>query len=140
GLDEIKDGCDERNWSVDLRDLAIVRGVGCITRAKFLNRIVEAYDNDPELPSLLLDPYFKGELEDLMDSWRRIVIYVTQLGLPAPVFTSSLAYYDSLRAERLPAAIIQGQRDFFGAHTYHRIDKPGSFHALLSGDRSELEV
>lgn len=140
GFDEIKAGSDEHNWGVDPRDLATIWRGGCIIRAKFLNRIVEAYDNDPELPSLLLDPYFKGELEDLMDSWRRIVIYVTQLGLPAPVFTSSLAYYDSLRAERLPAAIIQGQRDFFGAHTYHRIDKPGSFHTLWSGDRSELEV
>ncbi|GAB3591701.1 6-phosphogluconate dehydrogenase, NADP(+)-dependent, decarboxylating [Corynebacterium faecale] len=139
GFDEIKAGSDEHNWGVDPRDLATIWRGGCIIRAKFLNRIVEAYDNDAALPSLLLDPYFKGELEGLMDSWRKIVIYVTQLGLPAPVFTSSLAYYDSLRAERLPAAIIQGQRDFFGAHTYQRIDKEGTFHTLWSGDRSEIE-
>ncbi len=139
GFDEIKAGSEVHNWGIDPRDLATIWRGGCIIRAKFLNRIVDAYDNDAELPSLLLDPYFKGELEGLMDSWRKIVIYVTQLGLPAPVFTSSLAYYDSLRAERLPAAIIQGQRDFFGAHTYQRIDKEGTFHTLWSGDRSEIQ-
>lgn len=139
GFDEIKAGSEVHNWGIDPRDLATIWRGGCIIRAKFLNRIVDAYDNNAELPSLLLDPYFKGELEGLMDSWRKIVIYVTQLGLPAPVFTSSLAYYDSLRAERLPAAIIQGQRDFFGAHTYQRIDKEGTFHTLWSGDRSEIQ-
>ena len=139
GFDEIKAGSEVHNWGIDPRDLATIWRGGCIIRAKFLNRIVDAYDNNAELPSLLLDPYFKGELEGLMDSWRKIVIYVTQLGLPAPVFTSSLAYYDSLRAARLPAAIIQGQRDFFGAHTYQRIDKEGTFHTLWSGDRSEIQ-
>ncbi|WP_156230846.1 NADP-dependent phosphogluconate dehydrogenase [Corynebacterium occultum] len=139
GFDEIKAGSDEHQWDVDPRDLATIWRGGCIIRAKFLNRIVEAYDNNAELPSLLLDPYFKGELEGLIDPWRKVVIYATQLGLPAPVFTSSLSYYDSLRAERLPAAIIQGQRDFFGAHTYQRIDKEGTFHTLWSGDRSEIE-
>ncbi|GAB3943607.1 NADP-dependent phosphogluconate dehydrogenase [Corynebacterium tapiri] len=140
GFDEIQAGSAEHDWDVDPRDLATIWRGGCIIRAKFLNRIREAYDANPELPSLLLDPYFNGELKDLIDSWRRIVIVATQLGLPAPVFTSSLAYYDSLRAERLPAAIIQGQRDFFGAHTYRRIDKEGSFHTLWSADRSEIAV
>ncbi len=138
GFDEIRAGSDEHDWNIDPRDLATIWRGGCIIRAKFLNRIVDAYDNDAQLPSLLLDPYFNGELADLIDPWRKIVLYATQLGLPAPVFTSSLAYYDSLRAERLPAAIIQGQRDFFGAHTYQRIDKPGSFHTLWSGDRTEI--
>lgn len=115
-------------------------GGGCIIRAKFLNRIVEAYDANAELESLLLDPYFKSELGDLIDSWRRVIVTATQLGLPIPVFASSLSYYDSLRAERLPAALIQGQRDFFGAHTYKRIDKDGSFHTEWSGDRSEVEA
>lgn len=140
GFDEIQAGSDEHDWGVDPRDLATIWRGGCIIRAKFLNRIVEAYDNDSDLPSLLLDPYFNGELKDLIDPWRKVVLYATQLGLPAPVFTSSLAYYDSLRAERLPAAIVQGQRDFFGAHTYKRIDKEGTFHTLWSGDRSEIEV
>ncbi|MCS5479438.1 NADP-dependent phosphogluconate dehydrogenase [Corynebacterium sp. YIM 101645] len=139
GFDEIKAGSDEHDWNVDPRDLATIWRGGCIIRAKFLNRIVEAYDTNPALPALLLDPYFKGELEGLIDSWRKVVIVATQLGLPVPVFASSLSYYDSLRAERLPAAIIQGQRDFFGAHTYKRIDKEGTFHTLWSGDRSEVE-
>ncbi|AIT61055.1 NADP-dependent phosphogluconate dehydrogenase [Corynebacterium doosanense] len=140
GFDEIKAGSEEHNWGVDPRDLATIWRGGCIIRAKFLNRIVEAYDNNAELPSLLLDPYFNGELGDLIDPWRNVVVYATQLGLPAPVFTSSLAYYDSLCAERLPAAIIQSQRDFFGAHTYQRIDKEGTFHTVWSGDRKEIQV
>lgn len=140
GFDEIKAGSEEHKWGVDPRDLATIWRGGCIIRAKFLNRIREAYDANPELPSLLLDPYFKGELGGLIDSWRRVVILATQLGLPVPVFASSLSYYDSLRAERLPAALIQGQRDFFGAHTYRRTDREGSFHTLWSGDRSEVEA
>ena len=140
GFDEIKAGSIEHNWGINPGDMAMIWRAGCIIRAVFLNRIKEAYDSNPELESLLLDPYFNGELEGLMDSWRDVVINATQLGLPAPVFTSSLAYYDSLRAERLPAAIIQGQRDFFGAHTYQRIDKEGTFHTLWSGDRSEVEA
>lgn len=140
GFDEIKAGSDENNWDVDPRDLATIWRGGCIIRAKFLNRIVEAYDANAELESLLLDPYFKSELGDLIDSWRRVIVTATQLGLPIPVFASSLSYYDSLRAERLPAALIQGQRDFFGAHTYKRIDKDGSFHTEWSGDRSEVEA
>lgn len=139
GFDEIKAGSAEHDWGVDPRDLATIWRGGCIIRAKFLNRIREAYDTNPELESLLLDPYFKGELGDLMDSWRRVVVTATKLGLPVPVFASSLSYYDSLRAERLPAALIQGQRDFFGAHTYQRVDKEGTFHTLWSGDRTEVQ-
>lgn len=139
GFDEIKAGSQEHDWGVDPRDLATIWRGGCIIRAKFLNRIREAYDTNPDLESLLLDPYFKGELGDLMDSWRRVVVTATKLGLPVPVFASSLSYYDSLRAERLPAALIQGQRDFFGAHTYQRVDKEGTFHTLWSGDRSEVQ-
>lgn len=136
GFDEIKAGSDEFGWDVDPRDLATIWRGGCIIRAKFLDRIRAAYDNNADLPALILDPYFKGELEDLIDPWRRVVVAATQLGLPAPVFASSLSYYDSLRAERLPAALIQGQRDFFGAHTFKRTDKPGTFHIEWSGDRS----
>ena len=136
GFDEIKAGSDEFGWDVDPRDLATIWRGGCIIRAKFLDRIRAAYDNSADLPALILDPYFKGELEDLIDPWRRVVVAATQLGLPAPVFASSLSYYDSLRAERLPAALIQGQRDFFGAHTFKRTDKPGTFHIEWSGDRS----
>ncbi|APT84719.1 NADP-dependent phosphogluconate dehydrogenase [Corynebacterium aquilae] len=140
GFDEIKAGSQEHGWNVDPRDLATIWRGGCIIRAKFLNRIVEAYNNNPEVESLLLDPYFNNEMSGLIDSWRRIVVEATTRGLPIPVFASSLSYYDSLRAERLPAALIQGQRDFFGAHTYERTDKDGHFHTLWSGDRTEVEA
>ena len=140
GFDEIKAGSEEFGWNVDPRDLATIWRGGCIIRAKFLDRIREAYDNNADLPALILDPYFKGELENLIDPWRRVVVAATQLGLPVPVFTSSLSYYDSLRAERLPAALIQGQRDFFGAHTFKRVDRDGTFHIEWSGDRSLTEM
>lgn len=140
GFDEIKAGSDHYEWGINPGEMAMIWRAGCIIRAVFLERIKEAYDNNPELTSLLLDPYFNNELTDLMDPWRDVVVYATRLGLPAPVFTSSLAYYDSLRSERLPAAIIQGQRDFFGAHTYQRIDKEGTFHTEWSGDRSETQI
>lgn len=140
GFDEIKAGSDAHDWSVDPRDLARIWRGGCIIRAKFLNRIVDAYNTTPDIQSLLLDPYFKSEVGGLVDAWRRVVVTATQTGLPVPVFASSLSYYDSLRAPRLPAALIQGQRDFFGAHTYERTDRAGHFHTLWSGDRSEIEV
>lgn len=140
GFDEIKAGSAEHGWNVDPRDLATIWRGGCIIRAQFLNRIREAYDTNPEVESLLLDPYFNTEMAGLVDSWRRVVVAATQLGLPIPVFASSLSYYDALRADRLPAALIQGQRDYFGAHTYRRIDKGGTFHTLWSGDRSEVEA
>lgn len=140
GFDEITAGSADHNWNVDPRDLATIWRGGCIIRAKFLNRIVEAYNANPELPTLLLDPYFKAELAGLIDSWRRVVTLATQIGQPIPVFASSLSYYDSLRINRLPAALIQGQRDYFGAHTYQRVDKPGTYHTLWSGNRTEIEA
>ena len=140
GFDEITAGSADHNWNVDPRDLATIWRGGCIIRAKFLNRIVEAYNTNPELPTLLLDPYFKAELAGLIDSWRRVVTLATQIGQPIPVFASSLSYYDSLRIDRLPAALIQGQRDYFGAHTYQRVDKPGTYHTLSSGNRTEIEA
>lgn len=140
GFDEIKAGSEQFGWDVDPRDLATIWRGGCIIRAKFLDRIREAYDTNPQLPALILDPYFKGELSQLIAPWRRVVVTATQLGLPVPVFASSLSYYDSLRAERLPAALIQGQRDFFGAHTFKRVDKEGTFHIEWSADRSLSEL
>ncbi|ART21278.1 phosphogluconate dehydrogenase (NADP(+)-dependent, decarboxylating) [Corynebacterium striatum] len=140
GFDEIKAGSEQFGWDVDPRDLATIWRGGCIIRAKFLDRIREAYDTNPQLPALILDPYFKGELSELIAPWRRVVVTATQLGLPVPVFASSLSYYDSLRAERLPAALIQGQRDFFGAHTFNRVDKEGTFHIEWSADRSLSEL
>ncbi|MFC3850951.1 NADP-dependent phosphogluconate dehydrogenase [Corynebacterium hansenii] len=140
GFDEINAGAAEYGWDIDRGALATIWRGGCIIRARFLDRIKEAYDRDPELPALLLDPYFRDQVTECLDAWRDVVVTATRMGLPAPVFSSSLAYYDALRAERLPAALIQGQRDFFGAHTYRRTDKEGSFHTLWSGDRSEVEA
>ncbi|MTL12587.1 NADP-dependent phosphogluconate dehydrogenase [Nocardia seriolae] len=137
GFDQIAAGSAEYNWDLHPGDLATIWRGGCIIRARFLNRIKEAYEADPSLPSLILAPYFREAIETAIDSWRRVVVVATQLGIPVPAFASSLSYYDGLRAERLPAALTQGQRDFFGAHTYERIDAEGKYHTLWSGDRSE---
>lgn len=138
GFDQIAAGSAECGWNVDRGSLATIWRGGCIIRAQFLNRIREAYADDPDLPSLLLAPYFRDAVEAGIDSWRRVVATATTLGIPVPAFASSLSYYDGLRAERLPAALTQGLRDFFGAHTYQRVDKAGTFHTLWSGDRSEV--
>jgi 6-phosphogluconate dehydrogenase len=110
---------------------------GCIIRARFLDRIREAYDAAPDLPSLLVDPYFADAVRAGEASWRRVVAAAATAGIPTPAFSSSLAYYDGLRRDRLPAALIQGLRDNFGAHTYRRIDRPGGFHTEWAGDRAE---
>ncbi len=140
GFDQIQAASDEYGWNIDRGAMARIWRGGCIIRARFLNRITEAYERNPELSSLLVDPYFTDIVADGLSGWRRIVAQAALAGVPAPAFSSSLSYYDSLRAERLPAALIQGQRDFFGAHTYKRIDKEGTFHTLWSGDHSEVEV
>ncbi|MGO4614293.1 NADP-dependent phosphogluconate dehydrogenase [Nocardia sp. 2YAB30] len=140
GFDQIAAGSAEYNWDLHPGDLATIWRGGCIIRARFLNRIKDAYDENPALPSLILAPYFRDAIETAIDSWRRVVSTATLLGIPVPAFASSLSYYDALRAERLPAALTQGQRDFFGAHTYERIDADGKFHTLWSGDRSEVSA
>ncbi|MGB3604652.1 NADP-dependent phosphogluconate dehydrogenase [Gordonia sp. (in: high G+C Gram-positive bacteria)] len=140
GFDQIAAGSAEYGWNVDPGKLATIWRGGCIIRAKFLDRIREAYAENPELPALLLAPYFRDAVEDSVESWRRVIITATGMGVPVPAFASSLSYYDALRAERLPAALTQGLRDYFGAHTYRRIDKPGSFHTLWSDDRREVEA
>jgi 6-phosphogluconate dehydrogenase len=140
GFDAIIAGAREFGWDINLGNIAKIWRGGCIIRARFLNRIVDAYDRDPELPTLLADPYFADIVREGEAAWRRIVVVAAQSGIPAPGFSSALAYYDALCSERLPASLIQGQRDFFGAHTYGRVDKPGTFHTLWSGDRSEVEA
>ncbi|NNH02288.1 NADP-dependent phosphogluconate dehydrogenase [Microbacterium ulmi] len=140
GFDEIRAGAAHYGWDIDLGAVSKIWRGGCIIRAQFLNRIADAYDAEPGLPVLLTAPYFVEALGRAQAAWRRTVVYAATAGIPAPAFSSSLAYYDGLRAERLPAALIQGQRDFFGAHTYKRIDKPGTFHTLWSGDRTEVEA
>ena len=140
GFDQITAASTEHGWDIARGDLATIWRGGCIIRAKFLNHIREAYAQNPELPTLLAAPYFAEALADCVDSWRRVVTTAVTAGIPAPGFSAALAYYDGLRTDRLPAALIQGQRDFFGAHTYLRTDRDGSFHTLWSGDRSEVRA
>jgi 6-phosphogluconate dehydrogenase len=137
GFDHIAAGSEEYGWDIDRGAMATIWRGGCIIRARFLDRIREAYDEDPALPSLLVAPYFVAAARDGVDSWRRVVGQAAMAGIPSPAFSSSLAYYDGLRQERLPAALIQGLRDNFGAHTYHRVDKPGTFHTEWAGDGQE---
>jgi 6-phosphogluconate dehydrogenase len=137
GFDQIKAGSEAFGWNVDRGAMASIWRGGCIIRARFLDRVREAYDADPELPSLLVAPYFAIAIKDGVTAWRRVVSAAVQAGVPTPAFSSSLAYYDALRAERLPAALIQGLRDNFGAHTYQRTDRPGAFHVSWSGDRKQ---
>jgi 6-phosphogluconate dehydrogenase len=137
GFDHIAAGSEEYGWDIDRGAMATIWRGGCIIRARFLDRIREAYDEDPALPSLLVAPYFAAAVRDGVDSWRRVVAQAALAGVPSPAFSSSLAYYDGLRQERLPAALIQGLRDNFGAHTYHRVDKPGTFHTEWAGDGQE---
>ena len=139
GFDAIIAGAKKYNWNIDMGAMATIWRGGCIIRAQFLNRIVDAYANDPSIPTLLADPYFAAAVADGETAWRRIVSTAALSGIPVPGFASALSYFDSLTSERLPAALVQGQRDFFGAHTYQRVDRPGTFHTLWSGDRTEVE-
>ena len=128
GMELLGAASTQYKWNLNFGDIATIWRGGCIIRAKFLNRIVEAYQRDKELPNLLLDSYFTGIIKDTQENWRVAVTAAVQQGVAVPAFGASLAYFDSYRSERLPANLLQSQRDFFGAHTYERIDKPGVFH------------
>ncbi|GAA4086657.1 NADP-dependent phosphogluconate dehydrogenase [Nonomuraea soli] len=136
GFDQMAAASKEYGWDVDPGAMATIWRGGCIIRARFLDRIRQAYDG-AELPTLLADPYFADALAVAQESWRRVVTTAVSIGVPTPGFSSALAYYDALRRDRLPAALVQGLRDFFGAHTYHRVDREGAFHTDWSGDRAE---
>ena len=140
GFDQIAAASAEYGWDVDRGAMARIWRGGCIIRARFLNRITEAYERDAALPLLLADEYFTGAVANGLPAWRRVVSRAALNGVPTPAFSSSLAYYDGVRAQRLPAALIQAQRDFFGAHTYRRTDRDGVFHTEWSGDRTEQEA
>ncbi len=129
GFQLMKAASEENRWNLRYGDIAMIWRGGCIIRAHFLNRIKEAYDRNPALPNLLLDPYFKEIIQRSQLNWRRVVATAVDRGIPAPAFSSAIAYYDSYRRARLPANLIQAQRDYFGAHTYERTDKPGVFHS-----------
>lgn len=140
GFDHIAAASAEYNWNIDLGACASLWRGGCIIRARFLDRITEAWGANPDLGSLLAAPEFTEALAAKQEAWRQVVATAAQVGVPTPGFSSALSYYDGLRSERLPAALIQGQRDFFGAHTYRRIDKEGTFHTNWSSDRSESSM
>ena len=108
---------------------------GCIIRSVFLGKIKEAFDNDPDLVNLLLDPFFQQEVTQALPAWRRVVMKAVEMGIPIPALSTALAYYDGYRCERLPANLLQAQRDYFGAHTYERVDKPRDewFHTNWTG-------
>ena len=115
-------------WNLRYGDIAMIFRGGCIIRARFLQKIKDAYARNPELKNLLLDDYFKGVVEEYQGAWREVVATAVKSGIPVPAFSSALAYYDSYRSERLPANLLQAQRDYFGAHTFQRVDKEGVFH------------
>jgi 6-phosphogluconate dehydrogenase len=140
GFDQISAGSEQHDWHVDAGAIARIWRGGCIIRARFLDRITEAYAEDPGLVSLLVAPYFAEAVSDGVDAWRRVVADAARHGVPTPAFASSLSFFDGLRAERLPAALVQGLRDNFGAHTYQRVDREGTFHLLWAADRSEQEA
>lgn len=128
GFAQLKAASEAFNWNLDYRNIAMIWRGGCIIRARFLQNIMDAFEQDADLPSLLFYPYFRQVLEEYQSSWRRVVSFAVMHGIPAPAFASALAYFDSYRTERLPANLIQAQRDYFGAHTYERIDREGIFH------------
>ncbi|ASR38452.1 phosphogluconate dehydrogenase (NADP(+)-dependent, decarboxylating) [Prauserella marina] len=128
GFNQIQAASAEYDWNIDLGAVASIWRGGCIIRATFLDDIRVAFEAEPTLPTLLTSGDFRKAVEEAQDAWRSVVSTAVRLGIPTPGFSTALAYYDELRAQRLPAALIQGQRDYFGAHTYQRVDREGSFH------------
>ncbi len=135
GYQLMRAAAEEHNWNLNYGGIALMWRGGCIIRSVFLGKIKEAFDKNPDLDNLLLDPFFKNAVEKAQGSWRRVVTTAIQLGIPVPAMTSALAYYDGYRHERLPANLLQAQRDYFGAHTYERVDKPRGefFHTNWTG-------
>jgi 6-phosphogluconate dehydrogenase len=133
----------EYNWKLDLASIAAIWRGGCIIRARFLQKITDAYKRDPALVNLLLDPYFKEQIHNGQGRWRMVVGLAAQAGIAVPAFMSAMAYYDGYRAAQLPANLLQAQRDYFGAHTYERTDEPRGavFHLdWPAPDRPEIKI
>jgi len=127
----LREAAKEYHWNLNYGGIALVWRAGCIIRSAFLGKIKEAFDRAPELTNLLLDPYFHEVIQRCQASWRRVVSKAVEAGVPVPAFTTALAFYDGYRSERLPANLLQAQRDYFGAHTYERVDAPrGKFFHL----------
>ncbi len=137
GFALMREASAENDWNLDLGKIALGWRGGCIIRAKFLHRIAEAFERNPDLPNLLLDSYFRGIIEAAQPNWRNVISTATQLGVPIPAFSSALAYFDSYRSSRLSANLIQAMRDYFGAHTYNKLDADGN---TVVGDDGEPTV
>lgn len=133
GFQLLKAADEEYRWGLPFGSIASIWRAGCIIRARFLSKIKEAYEQEPALVNLMLDPYFAEAIQDVSAGWRRIVATAAEAGVPVPAFGSALAYYDSYRSAVLPANLLQAQRDFFGAHTYRRVDRDGVFHTAWDG-------
>ncbi|MGP6158741.1 MAG: NADP-dependent phosphogluconate dehydrogenase [Vulcanimicrobiaceae bacterium] len=140
GFEQMSAAAAQYDWKLNLGAIASIWRGGCIIRARFLNRITEAYDADPRLKNLLLAPYFTSAIGEAQVAWRRVVAQAVDAGVPLPAFSSALAYYDGYRRERSPANLIQGLRDYFGAHTYRRTDAFGSFHTRWAQDGEQVKV
>ncbi len=128
GFAQMKAASEAYGWNLNYGGIAMIFRGGCIIRAGFLQNIKDAYDRNPKLTNLLLDDYFGGVVKNYQAAWRKVVAVAVERGIPVPAFASALAYYDSYRTERLPANLLQAQRDYFGAHTFQRVDREGSFH------------
>ncbi|MFD2209995.1 NADP-dependent phosphogluconate dehydrogenase [Virgibacillus halophilus] len=128
GFAQMRAASKEFDWNLNYGEIAMIFRGGCIIRAAFLQKIKDAYDRDPEIANLLLDPYFKEIAEGYQQALRKVVMVAVENGIAVPGFSAALSYYDSYRSERLPANLLQAQRDYFGAHTYQRVDKEGTFH------------
>jgi 6-phosphogluconate dehydrogenase len=140
GFEQMAAASEQYGWGIDLAAMATIWRGGCIIRARFLDRIADAFQAAPALRNLLLAGYFRDAVADAQQAWRRVVATAVELGVPVPAFASSLAYYDGYRRERGPANLVQGLRDYFGAHTYRRTDRPGTFHTRWSEDGREVEA
>jgi 6-phosphogluconate dehydrogenase len=140
GFEQMSVASAQFHWDLRLGELATIWRAGCIIRARFLDRIREAYDRNPKLANLLLDDYFGQGIVRAEAAWRRVLGLAVASGVPTPAFSSALAYYDGLTRARGPANLLQGLRDYFGAHTYRRLDKPGSFHTRWGQDGAEAKV
>ena len=140
GIDMLNGAAKEYGWDLKLDQIASLWRAGCIIRAELLDDIMKAYAGTEAPANLLFAPAFAESIAAAVPAWRRVVSVAVQLGIPVPVFSSSLAYYDGLRRKRLPAALTQGLRDLFGAHTYHRVDAEGTFHTMWGEDRAEVEA
>jgi 6-phosphogluconate dehydrogenase len=128
GFAQMRAASEEYDWNLRYGDIAMIFRGGCIIRAQFLQKIKDAYDREPALNNLLLDPYFKEIVEGYQVALRQVLSVAIERGIPVPSFASAIAYFDSYRTETLPANLLQAQRDYFGAHTYQRVDKEGVFH------------